>query len=114
MSAHDSRSLITIIVALGASIGACATEPAPRPVALDPSNPAAAESAPPRLASLEQPASIPEGEEPKAPVDAKAGKQEALYTCSMHPEVTSDKPDKCPKCGMTLVPKKPDASEGKK
>ena len=22
----------------------------------------------------------------------------------MHPEVTSDKPDRCPKCGMKLVP----------
>ena len=28
------------------------------------------------------------------------------YTCSMHPEVTSDKPGKCPKCGMELVAKK--------
>lgn len=26
------------------------------------------------------------------------------YTCSMHPEVVSDKPGKCPKCGMDLVP----------
>jgi hypothetical protein len=25
------------------------------------------------------------------------------YTCPMHPEVISDKPGKCPKCGMTLV-----------
>jgi hypothetical protein len=29
-----------------------------------------------------------------------------VYTCPMHPEVTSDKPGKCPKCGMTLVVKK--------
>lgn len=29
---------------------------------------------------------------------AKAGK----YTCSMHPEVVSDTPGKCPKCGMNL------------
>jgi Heavy metal binding domain len=28
------------------------------------------------------------------------------YTCVMHPEVISDKPGKCPKCGMTLVPVK--------
>ena len=26
----------------------------------------------------------------------------------MHPEVTSDKPGKCPKCGMDLVEKKED------
>ena len=29
-----------------------------------------------------------------------------IYTCSMHPEVTSDKPGKCPKCGMELIKKK--------
>lgn len=28
-----------------------------------------------------------------------------IYTCTMHPEVVSDKPGKCPKCGMTLVRK---------
>ncbi|MEZ8216780.1 RND family efflux transporter, MFP subunit [Candidatus Fervidibacteria bacterium JGI MDM2 SSWTFF-3-K9] len=34
----------------------------------------------------------------------ETGKTE--YTCPMHPEVRSDKPDKCPKCGMDLVPTK--------
>ncbi|HLX93945.1 MAG TPA: heavy metal-binding domain-containing protein [Puia sp.] len=29
-----------------------------------------------------------------------------VYTCTMHPEVISDKPGKCPKCGMALVEKK--------
>ena len=28
------------------------------------------------------------------------------YTCSMHPEVISDKYGKCPKCGMELIEKK--------
>ena len=28
------------------------------------------------------------------------------YTCPMHPEVTLDKPGKCPKCGMNLVEEK--------
>ena len=28
------------------------------------------------------------------------------YTCSMHPEVKSDKPGKCSKCGMDLIEKK--------
>lgn len=27
------------------------------------------------------------------------------YTCTMHPEILSNKPGKCPKCGMTLVKK---------
>lgn len=27
------------------------------------------------------------------------------YVCPMHPEVTSDKPGNCPKCGMALVKK---------
>ncbi len=28
------------------------------------------------------------------------------YTCPMHLEVKSDKPGKCPKCGMELIEKK--------
>jgi len=27
------------------------------------------------------------------------------YTCSMHPDVVSSTPGKCPKCGMDLVQK---------
>lgn len=27
------------------------------------------------------------------------------YTCPMHPEVQSDQPGNCPKCGMKLVEK---------
>jgi len=31
-----------------------------------------------------------------------------VYTCEMHPEVASNQPGKCPKCGMalTLAPRK--------
>jgi hypothetical protein len=35
----------------------------------------------------------------------------AAYVCPMHPEVTSDKPGKCPKCGMKLV-KNEEGTEG--
>lgn len=28
---------------------------------------------------------------------------EKVYVCPMHPEETSDKPGKCPVCGMDLV-----------
>ena len=30
--------------------------------------------------------------------------KQQVYTCPMHPEVKSDKPGSCPKCGMDLVP----------
>ena len=33
-----------------------------------------------------------------------------IYTCTMHPEIQSDQPGTCPKCGMELV-KKSEASE---
>jgi hypothetical protein len=36
-----------------------------------------------------------------------------IYTCPMHPEVSSDKPGKCPRCGMTLVKKIGTAKESK-
>ena len=32
-------------------------------------------------------------------------KTQVYYTCTMHPEVRSDQPGKCPKCGMELVKK---------
>jgi rubrerythrin len=47
-------------------------------------------------------------------VEEKAGKMStdnkenvsATYTCPMHPEVISDKPGNCPKCGMKLEKKR--------
>jgi len=52
---------------------------------------------------------LPETTANSAPANAapSAGTEPAakqLYTCPMHPEVISDKPGKCPKCGMDLVP----------
>lgn len=32
--------------------------------------------------------------------------KQVIYTCSMHPEIQSNKPGKCPKCGMNLLVKK--------
>lgn len=36
----------------------------------------------------------------------KEGDMAMAYTCSMHPEIISDKPGKCPKCSMDLIEKK--------
>jgi len=50
--------------------------------------------------------------------DKKPGKDgddvKTTYTCPMHPEVESDEPGKCPKCGMNLEPKKEHDHEGDK
>jgi hypothetical protein len=37
---------------------------------------------------------------------AVAEQQQKQYVCPMHPDVVSDKPGKCPKCGMNLVIRK--------
>lgn len=36
------------------------------------------------------------------------------YTCPMHPEVISDKPGQCPKCGMDLELKEDDNKKDEK
>ncbi len=39
--------------------------------------------------------------------EAPEKKPKVTYTCSMHPDIHSDKPGNCPKCGMKLVKEKP-------
>ena len=41
---------------------------------------------------------------PPAPAAVPRASAAAAYTCPMHPEVRSDKPGSCPKCGMALEP----------
>jgi FtsP/CotA-like multicopper oxidase with cupredoxin domain len=43
------------------------------------------------VAQMDDPAAMPEGAGP------------VVYACPMHPEITSDEPGRCPKCGMKLL-----------
>lgn len=44
----------------------------------------------------------------------KANENEPVkYTCPMHPDVVSDSPGNCPKCGMKLVPKRGNKMAGR-
>jgi len=45
---------------------------------------------------------------PKTPNSQSEKTAKYVYTCQMHPEIITDKPGSCPKCGMTLVKKKVD------
>jgi FtsP/CotA-like multicopper oxidase with cupredoxin domain len=49
------------------------------------------------VAQMDDPAALPQGAGP------------VTYACPMHPEVTSDQPGRCPKCGMKLLASQPDS-----
>ena len=118
-------------LALSAALTACGSTTPQRAAALDPSNPNAPES--PRMAVLSDapadsemsmdmssgadamPMPMQHGQHHHgammdmaaggAPPSGTSSDGATVYTCPMHPEVTSSQPGHCPKCGMTLVPK---------
>jgi hypothetical protein len=49
------------------------------------------------------PDSLSQAAQKKAVEMSESKEAKNIYLCPMHPEVTSDKPGKCPKCGMELV-----------
>jgi len=42
-------------------------------------------------------------QKPEPTTSTVRNQEDEFYTCPMHPDVMSDTPGKCPKCGMTLV-----------
>lgn len=112
-----STKLMAGALALGLS--ACALGAAERvPSLSDPSNPDAPESPAYGMAAIlaKDASAFSALEEPSggsAPHSHARGGTDAgtpaaaVYTCPMHPEVTSAEPGRCPKCGMNLVLRKP-------
>ncbi|MBM7115838.1 heavy metal-binding domain-containing protein [Archangium primigenium] len=83
--------------ALGLS--ACAVHGADRVLfSLDPSNPDAPASAVRPMTALAPP--MPADAPPSTPKPVSSPKG---FVCPMHPDVTSDAPARCPRCGMKLV-----------
>lgn len=51
------------------------------------------------------------GNDRQSPTSRFDGDATGLYTCSMHLNYRSNKPGKCPRCGMTLIPTTPAIEE---
>lgn len=94
-------STLTLLCSLALAAGCSSPPPSRGP---DPSDPGASET--PWVAPVDRLAGDMESLAPPAAVEG------ATYTCPMHPEVKSDKPGTCPKCGMNLeIVKAPDHGE---
>ncbi len=92
--------LLRFVPTMAVALTACAAAPPPpSQSAHDPSNPGAEET-PVLTASAATSTPTATGASSDG---ADAG---VVYACPMHPEVTATEPGhRCPKCGMTLVPR---------
>ena len=96
--------IVWITIPLGCVDGAQLAR-GPADHAARPDDPAAPEApfAPPPALGASVSASVSADPAAASAADPAAG--DVVYTCPMHPEIRSDAPGKCPKCGMTLVPR---------
>jgi len=115
--AHDAALLAALLGTASCVSGELASEPR------DPANPGAVAATPaPQSSALNagfepfeaygiaaREEATHAGHQHAAPTDAGAPmepKGNLIYVCPMHPEVRRAEPGRCPKCGMTLEPRK--------
>ena len=100
------RALLVTIALL--SVGCASTlrlAPVTPGTAADPASP---EPPPPPVSqTLRTESGGPAATVPKEHTEGKSMDTPTVYSCPMHPEVRSDAPGTCPKCGMKLVPADP-------
>jgi Heavy metal binding domain len=89
----NARTLLPLLLA--GLVAGCTAQSLPPDSPDHPANPqAAAAPLPPPSSTL----ALDEGR-------ASPATAPAVYTCPHHPEVASNQPGDCPKCGMALTPK---------
>lgn len=74
----------------------------------DPSNPAAPEGVTQASSATQTSSAAQASSATQTSVEssAVADAGPTIYTCPMHPQITSPSPGRCPICGMNLVPRK--------
>lgn len=103
LAAHIGRNcaLASIATAGLLATGCAVTVPDPAASVAHPANPRAAEAPAPTASTT---LAVGSGLESQRPAEPSVEPAPATYTCPMHPEVKSNAPGKCPKCGMKLQP----------
>lgn len=105
-------SRLVLVLASAFALTSCASDSRPLSPRFDPSNPDAPESAPIVASNTLSPTGTSRtSSAAHENHDAGDAGTHQVFTCPMHPEVRSDKPGRCPRCGMNLVPAVPGASD---
>lgn len=103
---------VLIVSVVAAHLSACSVGSLPISQSpSDPSSPSAPEGVDPRSAAPPARSATPpqpggHSEHAGHAAAPDAGATAPVYTCPMHPEISSSAPGLCPKCNMKLVPKK--------
>src|SRR3990167_6760272 len=106
--------IVTTVLYLTLLTG-CASQTLQLPISTnDPANPNAPESAfSPRTNWLQTEVPVTAEQTPTEPISSTdlPATAPTMYTCPMHPEIVQSSLNRCPKCGMRLVPAEPPKTE---